>query len=45
MLGYLEQQPLYNSCNFSWANVMGPGWPINYTVTQLHGQHLLMSLG
>jgi prepilin-type N-terminal cleavage/methylation domain-containing protein/prepilin-type processing-associated H-X9-DG protein len=34
MLGYLEQQPLYNSCNFSWANVMGPGWPINYTVTQ-----------
>jgi prepilin-type N-terminal cleavage/methylation domain-containing protein/prepilin-type processing-associated H-X9-DG protein len=34
MLGYLEQQPLYNACNFSWATVMGPGWPINYTVSQ-----------
>jgi prepilin-type N-terminal cleavage/methylation domain-containing protein/prepilin-type processing-associated H-X9-DG protein len=34
MLGYLEQQPLYNSCNFNWATVMGPGWPINYTVSQ-----------
>jgi prepilin-type N-terminal cleavage/methylation domain-containing protein/prepilin-type processing-associated H-X9-DG protein len=34
MLGYLEQQPLYNASNFSWANVFGPGWPINYTVSQ-----------
>src|SRR5207249_4756051 len=34
MLGYLEQQPLYNACNFSWASVMGPGWSINTTVSQ-----------
>jgi prepilin-type N-terminal cleavage/methylation domain-containing protein/prepilin-type processing-associated H-X9-DG protein len=34
MLGYLEQGTLYNASNFSWATVMGPGWPINYTVTQ-----------
>jgi prepilin-type N-terminal cleavage/methylation domain-containing protein len=34
MLGFLEQQPLYNACNFSWATVMGPGWPMNYTVSQ-----------
>jgi prepilin-type N-terminal cleavage/methylation domain-containing protein/prepilin-type processing-associated H-X9-DG protein len=34
MLGYMEQQPLYNAANFSWATVMGPGWPINYTVSQ-----------
>jgi prepilin-type N-terminal cleavage/methylation domain-containing protein/prepilin-type processing-associated H-X9-DG protein len=33
MLGYLEQMPLYNACNFSWATVMGPGWLINTTVT------------
>src|SRR5262249_23228741 len=33
MLGYLEQQPLYNACNFSWATVMGPGWRINTTVS------------
>ncbi len=33
MLGYLEQQPLYNASNFSWAVVMGPGWAINTTVT------------
>src|SRR5947209_7877310 len=32
MLGYMEQQPLYNSANFSWAVVMGPGWNINLTV-------------
>src|SRR5262249_52364803 len=31
MLGYLEQQPLYNSCNFSWASVQGPGWTMNLT--------------
>jgi len=34
MLGYLEQTALYNSCNFNWATVYGPGWPINYTVSQ-----------
>jgi prepilin-type N-terminal cleavage/methylation domain-containing protein/prepilin-type processing-associated H-X9-DG protein len=33
MLGYLEQQPLYNASNFSWATVMGTGWYINTTVT------------
>jgi prepilin-type processing-associated H-X9-DG protein len=33
MLGYLEQQPLYNASNFSWAVVMGPGWRINTTVS------------
>jgi prepilin-type N-terminal cleavage/methylation domain-containing protein/prepilin-type processing-associated H-X9-DG protein len=32
MLGYLEQMPLYNAANFSWANAMGFGWPINSTV-------------
>jgi len=34
MLGYLEQTPLYNAANFSWASVMGPGWTINITVSQ-----------
>ena len=33
MLGYLEQQPLYNASNFNWATVMGSGWRINATVT------------
>ncbi len=33
MLGYLEQTPLYNSCNFNWAVATGPGWGINSTVT------------
>jgi prepilin-type processing-associated H-X9-DG protein len=33
MLGYLEQQPLYNAANFSWASVMGPGWSMNTTVS------------
>jgi prepilin-type N-terminal cleavage/methylation domain-containing protein/prepilin-type processing-associated H-X9-DG protein len=32
MLGFLEQQPLYNSANFNWAVAMGPGWQINLTV-------------
>ena len=27
MLGYLEQMPLYNAANFSWAVGMGPAWP------------------
>jgi hypothetical protein len=33
MLGYLEQQPLYNAANFSWAVIMGSGWRINTTVS------------
>ena len=33
MLGYLEQMPMYNSANFSWAVGMGPGWIMNSTVT------------
>ena len=32
MLPYLEQQPLYNSCNFSWNIWYGTGEPINRTV-------------
>jgi prepilin-type N-terminal cleavage/methylation domain-containing protein/prepilin-type processing-associated H-X9-DG protein len=32
MLGYLEQTPLYNACNFSWLPSFGPGWNINSTV-------------
>jgi len=33
MLGYLEQQPLYNAANFNWASIMGIGWNINTTVS------------
>jgi len=33
MLGYLEQMPLYNSCNFSWAVGMGQAWLTNSTVS------------
>jgi prepilin-type N-terminal cleavage/methylation domain-containing protein/prepilin-type processing-associated H-X9-DG protein len=33
MLGFLEQQPLYNAANFSWAVGMGPAWAINSSVT------------
>jgi prepilin-type processing-associated H-X9-DG protein len=33
MLGYLEQQALYNAANFNWATVMGRGWAINTTVS------------
>ena len=33
MLGYLEQMPLYNAANFSWAVGMGPGLAINSTVS------------
>jgi prepilin-type processing-associated H-X9-DG protein/prepilin-type N-terminal cleavage/methylation domain-containing protein len=33
MLGYLEQMPLYNAVNFSWANSFGPSWGINSTAT------------
>jgi prepilin-type N-terminal cleavage/methylation domain-containing protein/prepilin-type processing-associated H-X9-DG protein len=32
MLGYLEQQTMYNAANFSWAVATGPGWWINFTV-------------
>ena len=32
MLSYLEQTPMYNAANFSWAPSMGPGWAINTTV-------------
>jgi prepilin-type N-terminal cleavage/methylation domain-containing protein/prepilin-type processing-associated H-X9-DG protein len=34
LLGYIEQVPLYNSANFSWAVGPYPGWYINSTVTQ-----------
>ena len=33
MLGYIEQSPLYNGANFSWAVGMSPGWDINRTVS------------
>jgi prepilin-type N-terminal cleavage/methylation domain-containing protein/prepilin-type processing-associated H-X9-DG protein len=33
MLGYLEQQPLYNAANFSWAVGMYGSWGINSTVS------------
>jgi prepilin-type N-terminal cleavage/methylation domain-containing protein/prepilin-type processing-associated H-X9-DG protein len=33
LLGYMEQQPLYNAANFSWAVIMGVGWTINTTVS------------
>jgi prepilin-type N-terminal cleavage/methylation domain-containing protein/prepilin-type processing-associated H-X9-DG protein len=32
MLPYMEQTPLYNSCNFSWNIWYGDGAPINATV-------------
>ncbi len=32
MLPYLEQTPLYNSCNFNWNIWYGTGAPINSTV-------------
>jgi prepilin-type N-terminal cleavage/methylation domain-containing protein len=33
MLSYLEQTPLYNASNFSWAVAMGAAYNINYSVT------------
>ena len=33
MLGYLEQQPLYNACNFNWTVWQGTGFAINSTVS------------
>ncbi len=32
MLSYLEQQPLYNACNFNWTVSWGAGQYYNYTV-------------
>src|SRR5438309_56096 len=34
MLGYLEQQNLYNAANFSWSPIIQPGWNINSTTVQ-----------
>jgi prepilin-type N-terminal cleavage/methylation domain-containing protein/prepilin-type processing-associated H-X9-DG protein len=33
MMGFLEQQSMYNASNFSWAVIMGMGWPMNSTVS------------
>ena len=33
LLGYIEGQPLYNSCNFSWVVEFTQGYNINMTVT------------
>jgi prepilin-type N-terminal cleavage/methylation domain-containing protein/prepilin-type processing-associated H-X9-DG protein len=33
LLGYMEQMPLYNAANFSWAVGMSPGFNINSTVS------------
>ena len=33
MLGYLDNGPLYNACNFSTTAYYGPGWDANSTVT------------
>jgi prepilin-type N-terminal cleavage/methylation domain-containing protein/prepilin-type processing-associated H-X9-DG protein len=33
LLGYLEQLPLYNAANFSWAVGCGQGFPVNSTVS------------
>jgi prepilin-type N-terminal cleavage/methylation domain-containing protein/prepilin-type processing-associated H-X9-DG protein len=33
MLGFLEQQPLYNAANFSLTMAMGAGWAINSSVS------------
>jgi len=32
LLGYIEQQPLYNACNFNHSVWLYPGLPINLTV-------------
>jgi len=32
MLSYLEQQPLYNACNFNQVNGFGFGWWANFTI-------------
>jgi prepilin-type N-terminal cleavage/methylation domain-containing protein/prepilin-type processing-associated H-X9-DG protein len=33
LLPYLEQQPIYNSCNFSWTSAYDVGANVNTTVT------------
>src|SRR5262249_39170188 len=33
LLGYMEGQPIYNSCNFNWVTWFAQGWYINMTVT------------
>jgi prepilin-type N-terminal cleavage/methylation domain-containing protein len=33
LLGYMEGQPIYNSCNFNWNVWWAGGYPINLTVT------------
>ena len=33
LLGYMEGQPLYNSCNFNWVVYMYQGWWTNSTVS------------
>jgi prepilin-type N-terminal cleavage/methylation domain-containing protein/prepilin-type processing-associated H-X9-DG protein len=33
LLGYMEGQPIYNSCNFSLVTWFAEGWQINLTVT------------
>src|SRR3954452_1095045 len=33
LLGYIEGQPIYNSCNFNWDVEFGTGYYINLTVT------------
>jgi prepilin-type N-terminal cleavage/methylation domain-containing protein/prepilin-type processing-associated H-X9-DG protein len=33
LLGYMEGQPIYNSCNFNWVVWFDGGWPIQLTVT------------
>jgi prepilin-type N-terminal cleavage/methylation domain-containing protein/prepilin-type processing-associated H-X9-DG protein len=33
LLGYMEGQPIYNSCNFNWVTWFAQGWYINLTVT------------
>jgi prepilin-type N-terminal cleavage/methylation domain-containing protein/prepilin-type processing-associated H-X9-DG protein len=36
MLGFLDQQPLYNACNFSWDVWENFGYGINSTVVNAH---------
>jgi prepilin-type N-terminal cleavage/methylation domain-containing protein/prepilin-type processing-associated H-X9-DG protein len=33
LLGYMENQPIYNACNFNWDVWWGGGYPINFTVS------------
>ena len=40
LLGYLEQMPLYNAANFSWAVGMGQGFAMNSTVSTSYLQRV-----